>query len=854
MFDMQMVTPSIGSVTRFRSPRGLRLLLAAAGLAVIGGALLAVPGAEAAPRCTTVGYSHTCVFADVIRAVPFSASQQDFVTPPGVSKLALDVRGGSGASSGNASGGAGSHLTGTFATEEGQKLAIFVGAAATDLNGAYPDGGPGGGSITLSGRSGGGGGSSAIGLPTDGTDLISVLLWAGGGGGAGAGFSENDADAGAGGDSGGAGSDGEWRGTATPGRGGKPLDPATGIAEGGAAGSCDSTTGQSGQPATSNVGGRGGGNPEHPGGGGGGGGWGGGGGGSGNGCGSSRAGGGGGAAGTDKIDPARIPDWAVDVPSYGDGSVRIRYDVAEGTPDTEAPETRIDTSPAPNSNSATATFAFSADDNVAIAEFQCKLDGGDWTACASPHSYELGDGTHSFAVRAVDPAGNVDQSPASLEWTVDTVAPTVTVNQAADQEDPTDFDPHPIRFEVVFSEPVTVERDRGDDLFSFETSGTATAKAGLVEEWLDQQSGTHYTVTVRLYTHVSNPLELDGTVIGSAIAGWASDGAGNQSKASTSTDNVVTVDLGPPETSITAAPPNPTAEKSASFTFTGKDGNGVARFECKLDSGSFETCESPKSYNGLTAGEHRFEVRAVDTVGKVDASPAEHTWKIVNRPTAVDDAYSHYGSDTELAVGAAAGLLANDSDADGDELIARLVREPDNGTVKLSEDGSFTYQPNEDFVGEDTFTYEAFDGANASTPAIVKITLGAGCDGQKATISGTAANDRLTGTAAADVIAGLGGNDMLLGQGGNDIVCGGGGKDAINVNSGDDYADGGAGDDGLRGDIGDDRLLGGPGADVLGGDAGNDSLSGGDGGPDTCKGDAGTDSADSTCERKSGIP
>lgn len=213
-----------------------------------------------------------------------------------------------------------------------------------------------------------------------------------------------------------------------------------------------------------------------------------------------------------------------------------------------------------------------------------------------------------------------------------------------------------------------------------------------------------------------------------------------------------------------------------------------------------------------------------------------------------------YGSDTELSVEAAAGVLANDSDADGDTLTARLVKAPINGTLKLSEDGSFSYRPNEDFLGQDTFTYEAFDGANASSPATVKLTLGAGCEGRRATISGTAANDRLTGTSAADVIAGLGGNDTLLGQGGNDVVCGGGGKDAINVNSGDDYADGGAGDDSLPGDIGGDRLLGGPGDDVLGGDAGNDILSGGDGGPDTCKGDAGTDSADSTCERKSGIP
>ena len=58
------------------------------------------------------------------------------------------------------------------------------------------------------------------------------------------------------------------------------------------------------------------------------------------------------------------------------------------------------------------------------------MDGDSFKTCNSPVSYSnLGDGAHTFAVQAVDVSGNVDPTPASFTWTVDTTSPTITGSQ-----------------------------------------------------------------------------------------------------------------------------------------------------------------------------------------------------------------------------------------------------------------------------------------------------------------------------------------------------------------------------------------------------------------------------------------
>jgi hypothetical protein len=87
--------------------------------------------------------------------------------------------------------------------------------------------------------------------------------------------------------------------------------------------------------------------------------------------------------------------------------------------DNTAPETNIDSGPSAIFSNPSASFAFSS--NEVNSTFDCRLDGGAFSSCTSPKSYtDLSEGSHTFEVRATDAAGNIDPTPASRTWTVDT--------------------------------------------------------------------------------------------------------------------------------------------------------------------------------------------------------------------------------------------------------------------------------------------------------------------------------------------------------------------------------------------------------------------------------------------------
>ena len=81
-------------------------------------------------------------------------------------------------------------------------------------------------------------------------------------------------------------------------------------------------------------------------------------------------------------------------------------------------------------------------------------------------------------------------------------------------------------------------------------------------------------------------------------------------------------------------------------------------------------------------------------------------------PVAAADTFNA-PADTTLTVDAP-GVLANDSDADGDVLAAVLVVGPSNGALTLNRDGSFSYTPNAGFTGADRFTYLAEEATPSS--------------------------------------------------------------------------------------------------------------------------------------------
>lgn len=151
----------------------------------------------------------------------------------------------------------------------------------------------------------------------------------------------------------------------------------------------------------------------------------------------------------------------------------------------------------------------------------------------------------------------------------------------------------------------------------------------------------------------------------------------------------VTVVTGPTNGSLTL-------NENGSFTYTPDlNYNGADSFTYQVDDGNGGTAQA---------------VASINVVADNDA------------PVAVDDVYE---TDEDVVLNiAAAGVLANDSDIDGGALTVTVVTGPTNGNLVLNADGSFTYTPNLDYIGPDSFTYEVSDGNGGTAQAEVSIDVG----------------------------------------------------------------------------------------------------------------------------------
>ncbi len=89
-------------------------------------------------------------------------------------------------------------------------------------------------------------------------------------------------------------------------------------------------------------------------------------------------------------------------------------------------------------------------------------------------------------------------------------------------------------------------------------------------------------------------------------------------------------------------------------------------------------------------------------------------------PVALADGYS-VSHDRPLNASAATGILANDQNWDGDSITIELVSGVSHGDLTLNANGSFTYTPDAEFVGTDSFTYRLHDSVSAS--GVVTVTV-----------------------------------------------------------------------------------------------------------------------------------
>ena len=274
------------------------------------------------------------------------------------------------------------------------------------------------------------------------------------------------------------------------------------------------------------------------------------------------------------------------------------------TVDTTAPQTTISDAPPVMTSATSARFSFTADEP---ATFECALDTDAFSECRTEYT-GLTDGQHRLQVRATDSAGNTDATPASYSWTVDTTTPDTTApDTTITVRPPSQSNSATASFTFTADEPASFECALDSDTFS-----------ECRTEYTDLADGQHHL-------HVR-----------------ATDAAGNTD--ATPATYSWTVDTTAPQTTITDPHPDTTSGAAARFVFSADEPGST--FECALDEAPFGPCSSPREYTDLRDGQHRLQVRATDSAGNTDATPATYSWIVSVGEASVAPAGSGTGTGT----------------------------------------------------------------------------------------------------------------------------------------------------------------------------------------------------------------
>ena len=169
-----------------------------------------------------------------------------------------------------------------------------------------------------------------------------------------------------------------------------------------------------------------------------------------------------------------------------------------------------------------------------------------------------------------------------------------------------------------------------------------------------------------------------------------------------------------------AAPQEIVSGPEGDLYFTEGTGNNIVQMTTEGDFTNFAIPTSSSGAFGITIGPDNhiwFAESSASQIGRLNLNP-----------TAANDSYTTSentaANPTSLTESAANGILANDTDPEGDPLIvAGIVSQPSHGSVNFNPDGSFTYIPNNNYVGTDSFTYQATDGEDYSNTATVNLTI-----------------------------------------------------------------------------------------------------------------------------------
>jgi hypothetical protein len=238
----------------------------------------------------------------------------------------------------------------------------------------------------------------------------------------------------------------------------------------------------------------------------------------------------------------------------------------------------------------TATFGWAT--NEALKGAECAVDAGAFSACTGNTSSSVGapEGTHTFRVRGTDISGNVG----SVITTNFRIIETALVAGPADISN--------------VKSPTFVFSTLGGTAFDCSLDSVVLADCGA--KGLDNR-GSKALTNLSEGNHTFRVRAKDGPVNdpSTLVRTWRVDSVAPLA--------ALDKDSAPRDGALQAI-------NTETFNFTA---NEASTFQCRLDSADFADCSAPFTLEHLKAGQHRFEVRAVDQAGNVGAAAAR-TWSV----------------------------------------------------------------------------------------------------------------------------------------------------------------------------------------------------------------------------------